>query len=149
MSTTPQIYGVLIVPVRGGSSSALLAIGGCSFSPPAQAIVDPDGNWVISSLNVPSRALPVWWEGRLCAEGWDRARRVLNQIEAGRGLPPIVNDPTHVDGVIWAAQRIVKAGYAERVIRLVWGSSSGPGRKLIEFGRLPGMTTLNDEGSAA
>lgn len=67
------------------------------------------------------RALPLWWDGALVPEGWDRARRVFYAnaaehlvAEVKRG--PGTNPPLHF--VLHFSLHLADAGLASRVVRL-------------------------------
>ena len=131
-----------------GLGEALLAPGRCGAMPPIMVRVDltrsviaPDSTlgflfeatgesewqvWEYGDVwqeGYP-RALPLWWDGALVPEGWDRARRVLWESPASihpahRGavhaFTPESGDPS---GAEWLACELVRWGLASRVFRL-------------------------------
>lgn len=75
-------HAVLVVPAEG-DPGGLLAAGPCGSAPPAVYRI-PGEDWQPGLAPKPDRpppkilrfALPLWWDGALVPEGWDRARRV-------------------------------------------------------------------------
>lgn len=85
-----NIAGIIIVPQTAQARTTLMARWRNAPSPPASAVWnEADGGWdpdwsplcdtwdpVTNTGGVPC-ALPIWWDGTLVPEGWDRLRRVL------------------------------------------------------------------------
>lgn len=95
-----------------------------SSTPPAVGLGAP-------SDHVHTWALPLWWDGALVPEGWDRARRVVAgsmSHHAREVFAPILHAfaPSEIDGdhregwelCLWLAVELVRAGLAGRVVRL-------------------------------
>lgn len=80
-----DVVAVLVVPAEG-DPGGLLREGSCG---PIPAMVANYGSWglagqgprdwyITSTVWVGAVALPLWWDGALVPEGWDRARRVAD-----------------------------------------------------------------------
>lgn len=110
---TPDVVAVLVVPAPG-DPGGLLAPGACGARPPLVRRWDtargpwwgrhycPEGSVVTDDYG-----LPLWWDGCLVPEGWDRLRRRLRAAWPGREMWPahMPDDPT----------RDMVAGYAIRI----------------------------------
>jgi hypothetical protein len=130
-----EIVAVLVVPAAG-DPGGLLAAGPCGGVPPRvlsghtcaygshqewQTPDDLDGRDCYMCRH-PLFALPLWWDGALVPEGWDRARRVY--LTACRGNPRAVHygtaevrDPDLYE-LVGVADELVHADLASRVVRL-------------------------------
>lgn len=103
-----------IVAVLAVSDGSLLHEGPCGAKPPVVS-VDPDvgwGNW----WGGHPRALPLWWNGALVPEGWDRAVRVFEAWVKGE-IPNLPRSPA-LDNCDFMAAALVRADLASRVVRL-------------------------------
>lgn len=149
---TPEIVAVLVV----GDEGWLLAPGRCGGEPP-KVCGRPEHGWVTwdslwrtvlgrgrdAETGVERavredwpRALPLWWDGRLCEEGWDRLTRVMHPDANGS---PLEEHPDRAPNDLWyqrahaacyhrlyptlemvdaLARVTVAAGHASRVVRL-------------------------------
>jgi hypothetical protein len=123
-----DIVAVLVVPAEG-DPGGLLAAGACGSIPPLVRRWDtargpwwgrhycPEGSVVTDDYG-----LPLWWDGSLVPEGWDRARRAY---VAGAGAVlshPAVRqvellDPTPDQAVV-LADGLLYRSFASRVVRL-------------------------------
>jgi hypothetical protein len=137
-----DIVAVLVIPADK-DPGRLLEPGPCDAMPPVVVsghlcAYEGHRRWQLHSdfagdgcymCHYPLRALPLWWNGALCPEGWDRARRALWESNAlvhpahhsllhsfrpddGDGL-----DPAR-DACEWLAVELVRLGLAVRVVRL-------------------------------
>ena len=116
-------YIIVGVPLQG---SALLRTGACSSGAPA-AIYRYSDRWLCRSVLCPSLCdnprlgLPLWWQGKLVPEAWDRARReIAKQGWSSRpSLPDSVwaLDPT-IKGVLMLANELVQRGLGDEVFTL-------------------------------
>jgi hypothetical protein len=122
----PEIVAVLVVPAEG-DPGGLLAAGVCDFGAPTASLIhttpEPDqpGEWYSKRfVGAFTYALPLWWDGALCPEGWDRARRVYSvgrrEIDDHYGTAEIMNPDWFV--VSSFAEQLVRVGLASRVVRL-------------------------------
>lgn len=109
---------VLVVPAKG-DPGGLLAAGRCGTWPPASVCLGDEG-WRVGI----ARALPLWWDGALVPEGWDRARRVWFGSDAP-GRPDIGDDPLYDD--LLDAVSIIFEPELEHVLALA--------RSLTDIGR--------------
>ena len=122
-----KIFAVLVVPAEADS-------GGLLWNPPRLRGTNA-GQWHfegrppwVETPDSRQRALPLWWDGALVPEGWDRARRVAARHQlythahgGDRGefvdLAIALTDPDR-DEVIEVADALVRARLASRVVRL-------------------------------
>lgn len=80
-------HAVLLVPTEAGA--ALLAVGDLGAKPPVVWFHPAEGGkvrwseWSVGR-NCTRAALPLWWDGALVPEGWDRAERVWAAARARR-----------------------------------------------------------------
>lgn len=120
-----DIVAVLVVPADGDPGGLLRGADGsdrdrCGARPPSVGLYadrwygwpGPDG-W-----KVRCDGLPLWWDGAVVPDGWDRARRA--SFEAGRASVGAVQlfDPRLSD-VLHIASGLVVGGMASRVVRFV------------------------------
>jgi hypothetical protein len=125
-----QVVAVLVIPA-GGDPGGLLAAGRCGGTPacvyeccpprgPAEPLTWTVGWWNVAGTHSVN-ALPLWWDGALVPEGWDRARRVfyahgpahdVESIKRGPGTNPPLSFVEEV------APWFVECGLASRVVRL-------------------------------
>ncbi len=88
-------HAILLVPTEDGAS--LLALGRLGQRPPCLVSYPkrgPDTQPPWSPYAIPTMdmgygrvlALPLWWDGELVPEGWDRARRACAEIHDFRPL---------------------------------------------------------------
>jgi hypothetical protein len=121
-----DIVAVLVVPAPN-DPGGLLAKGACGGVPAMVGWYPPDANWsriewMLAEDHANRRALPLWWNGALCPEGWDRARRAY-AVGVGAVLshPAILYaesfDPT-IGEVETMADGLCFQGLASRVVRL-------------------------------
>lgn len=126
-----DVVAVLVVPAEG-DPGGVLAEGACNAFPPCVGLPgdecsDSDHLAKGFDLQCPEcgspwdhPALPLWWDGALVPEGWDRARRMLVrprctvQPETGwlHDFHPFVNRVAAI------AHALVRAGFASRVVCL-------------------------------
>jgi hypothetical protein len=122
---------VLVVPAEGDPGGLLaLAMGG--GQPPVvrrcvSMIVDVGAvRWVPGAPQLRGRknrretALPLWWDGDVVAEGWDRARRL---VDGDHRLPADAMEYVHdfypsVFNVLTLAGWLIEAGAASRIVLL-------------------------------
>lgn len=105
---------VLVEPAERDPAGLLdpapLGLGGC----PA-CVTEGPGGWVhgmrSSPTGEPRWALPLWWEGSLVPEGWDRLRRVMR-------AHALDQDPD-AGQVRWAAAVAVKHAPGNACARVV------------------------------
>lgn len=126
-------WGVVVVPVEG-DPGGLLAPGQCGAMPPCvryYPLRASDGvgllgpGWVSERRHIASygSALPLWWDGALVPEGWDRVRRALFAYEYRVEPEPLPRngwwrlDPT-LDFILVAANDLLATGRAARVVLL-------------------------------
>jgi hypothetical protein len=115
-----EIVAVLVVPAEK-DPAGLLAEGRCGW-PPAVAWTDhqPDGwHWRVGNTRK-GHALPLWWDGALVPEGWDRARRAwFNSVAVSHDAEAVYEmfDPT-LELMLPLADSLVGTGLASRVARL-------------------------------
>jgi hypothetical protein len=129
-----DIVAVLVVPADK-DPGRLLEPGPCDAMPPVVVsghLCAHDGHrrWQLRSdfagdgcymCHYPLRALPLWWNGALVAEGWDRARRVvLNSAEKLSHHEGMLCGRFHpnLSEVFRVGELAVFAGLATRVVRL-------------------------------
>lgn len=128
-----EIVAVLVIPAEG-DPGGLLAEGACQAWPPrvGSSAAHDYGSWKAGAKEwtpmgwdeqgaYDTEALPLWWDGALVPEGWDRARRSMYRAVSkldGESEPWCLLDPGLSD-VLWAAARLA-AGQrlASRVVRL-------------------------------
>jgi hypothetical protein len=128
-----MIVAVLVVPAEG-DPGGLLARGGCEARPPLvhrriALITDPAYTWLNgwrtqgSIASDVESALPLWWDGALVPEGWDRARRVYAASCADH--PDVIADRAYdtpspgMQRLLALADMLVSHGLvASRVVRL-------------------------------
>ena len=140
-----DIVAVLVVAAEG-DPGGLLAPGRCGAQPPMvhravrELYTGTDltwerlqlGDWsTLGSVGASTEsALPLWWDGQLVPEGWDRARRVL--WTRGRHIHPAHHYVVHAIEVEsldletegastsaqWLAVELVRQGFGSRVVRL-------------------------------
>jgi len=93
----------------------LLRPGPCG-SRPARAYRAASGAWVdVEPLaGWTACALPLWWDGALVPEGWDRARRVHDR--QSNAFQESLNH--HLDNVLGLGRALVALGFATRVVLL-------------------------------
>jgi hypothetical protein len=121
-------HAVLVVPAPG-DPGGLLAHGSCESWPPL-VFVRRDGwlgptGWVVGRpVGGEQRALPLWWDGALVPEGWDRAVRSLDSDQEppptpwhGQRWAPSPRYPD-IGQVRWMGERLVRTGFASRVVLL-------------------------------
>ncbi len=120
MSSDP--IAVLVVPVDG-DIGGLLAVGRCGARAPCctrlRSFGDEPERWAAGRMvGYPGEivALPLWWDGALVPEGWDRARRVLD-ARGDAWVGRYLFAPT-LSNVIIGAQAFVYNGLAARVVLL-------------------------------
>jgi hypothetical protein len=129
-----EIVAVCVVPADG-DPGGLLAAGRCGSGEPNPTVpvLAPACCWLTAGpypvwrAGNPApwawvvRALPLWWDGALVPEGWDRARRVfyahgpahdVESIKRGPGTNPPLSFVEEV------APWFVECGLASRVVRL-------------------------------
>lgn len=119
-----DVVAVLVVPAVG-DPGRLLEKGSASHFAPAEVPRCGCGSWVWHGcarlMTEPWHfALPLWWEEKLCPEGWDRARRRLltpGGENHGLGMAAWAMLP-EVGGVRTLADKLVEVGLASRVVRL-------------------------------
>lgn len=126
-----DIVGVLVVPADG-DPGGLLAEGRCSayprFPPACAYWRASHQTWCSGGGGHHSgAALPLWWDGALVPEGWDRARRVYlswctsngrtHEREPHFGTAQ-ASDPDWWEMVARVGAELVRAGLASRVVRL-------------------------------
>lgn len=109
-----EIVAVLVVPAEG-DPGGLLAPGACGSVPPSAWVrrYGRGARWTpgLSGHRTPGDALPLWWDGALVPEGWDRARRV--------GISVWNNEPNPDLGtVLVCATSLCDRGWGARVVRL-------------------------------
>ena len=134
---TPDIVAVLVVPAPN-DPGGLLAAGRCGALPPMVMDLNGDGLWEEvdrpEDRTIPDEGdnyavatLPLWWDGALCVEGWDRARRVLYAAPdpVHPAFDPLLHrfypdglDGPPTAGAEWLAVELVRFGLASRVVRL-------------------------------
>lgn len=119
-------WGVIVVPASG-DPGGLLAVGRCGALPPTvyQSFHPP--TWKIGHPGPLLGALPLWWDGALVPEGWDRARRVLaSWLESSHNTIPALaavcramgmNTPDRTLTLILAVG-LWRAGPADRIVIL-------------------------------
>ncbi len=109
-----SVRGVLVVPADG-DPGGLLRCGVCATGAPATASL-VDGVWLPAlRCDEAGTALPLWWDGTLVPEGWDRLRRVLARL--GRASTYLgIESLSDVADVIRAAEYAVAAGLGARVV---------------------------------
>lgn len=113
-----DVRGMLVVPAKG-DPGGLLAEGVCNALPPLAVDM---GGWWSAVGDVADRdwddaeyALPLWWDGALVPEGWDRLRRVLARL--GRASTYLgIESLSDVADVVRAAEYAVAAGVGSRVV---------------------------------
>lgn len=108
-----EIVAVILVPVEGDPSRVL---GGarCHARPPIVYFDTRDGGWVEFPWrdNEP-HALPVWWDGALVPEGWDRWRRVLRGFRMSARAEPRLEDVVALANLAPTAARVVCLGMVD------------------------------------
>ena len=86
-----------------------------------ESLVAGTNEEILHALNA-ERALPLWWDGALVPEGWDRARRVITAQgwTAFDALPTRAwcMEPRHPLDVLLLAEDLVTRGRASRVVML-------------------------------
>jgi hypothetical protein len=109
-----KIVAVLLVPADG-DPGGLLAAGRCSLATPACCSEYGRAGWMVG-LWPASAALPLWWDGALVPEGWDRLQR-----EVHREAQPLTWHMwrPRLARVLVEAETAVCVGLASRVVRLV------------------------------
>lgn len=121
-----QVIAVLVIPASG-DPGGLTARGRCGAVNPCVWRFDTDwtgdednDSW---GINPDELALPLWWDGALVPEGWDRARRVwwtIHERESwwiGSAGPPY----PELTQVLFLAASLTRSGdppRASRVVRL-------------------------------
>ena len=126
---SPEIVAVLVVPTEG-DPGGLLAAGRCGAAPPEAYNVQDvrrsaSARWELDrplGTSLWAYALPLWWDGALVPEGWDRARRVYGRCGWDpRGYDPDcqmgIADPA-LGGALSIAEGLVACERASRVVRL-------------------------------
>jgi hypothetical protein len=112
---------VLVVPAEG-DPGGLKTPGSCGSRPPLVYHDPDDGTWRDWGHVWHRAALPLWWDGALVPEGWDRARRVEETVQrSGEVLEPWPLDPMRRGGARYVqllARALVTAGLASRVVLL-------------------------------
>ena len=80
---------MLVVPAKG-DPGGLLARGACSSAPPICSRSWHEDHWVSRWVEWESdEALPLWWDGALVPEGWDRLVRAQRRAsDSGPLYPP-------------------------------------------------------------
>lgn len=117
-----DIVAVLVVPAEG-DPGGLLREGRCGIIPAIaelrptyvdHQLIGPE-EWTITSVRWQAgAALPLWWDGRLLEEGWDRAQRAANEHDTlDEDLFRVVPD---LDEVTAFAGGLAEAGLASRVV---------------------------------
>ena len=116
-----DIVAVLVVPAEGDPGGRLACLP-WAYSPPAVAsLVQPyctpvepvEPEWRLGLISGSDlRALPLWWDGALVPEGWDRLMRRYSAARDEAGEWPMLDD------VLATASDLVAAGLASRVVRL-------------------------------
>jgi hypothetical protein len=118
---TPNIVAVLVVPADG-DPGGVLAPGRCGIIPAMAEMrhtYDPHGapgpeEWtIVSTLWTVRRALPLWWDGALVPEGWDRLIRTIGTDDA----EDATRHPSLVGVLDWA-EFARSRGLASRIVRL-------------------------------
>lgn len=121
-----DIVAVLVVPAAG-DPGGLLAVRDpwYTFPPPTVTWSEVRGWRIGRDVTNPMRvvmphwALPLWWDGALVPEGWDRARRIIDSAPLPGAAMDFVHD-FHPDVVMTEAiaDWLVQASLAARVVRL-------------------------------
>lgn len=77
-------------------------------------------NWMATSARRDGYelALPLWWEGALVPEGWDRARRVANDSPTMPDYSSLRAFTATPESCGWLADALVTMDLASRVVRL-------------------------------
>lgn len=118
-----DIVAVLVVPAEG-DPGGLLAEGACQAWPPrvGSSAAHDYGSWKAGAKEwtpmgwdeqgaYDTEALPLWWDGALVPEGYDRARRV--------GISQWDDTPNpDIDTVMICAVSLCERGWGYRVVRL-------------------------------
>lgn len=119
-----DIVAVLVIPAEG-DPGGLLARGRLRAMPPSvharlrESVDDTEvGVWgrPWAPQYKSESALPLWWDGALVPEGWDRAQRAANTHDTlDEDLFRVHPDFDDVDAF---AGGLVECGLASRVVRL-------------------------------
>lgn len=123
-----EVVAVLVVTKRGGHLN-LLAPGPCGARPPRVVSghvcayeshrewqTDEDGPRDCYMCRHPLEALPLWWDGALVPEGWDRAARCVSWNDSGCHVFEI--GEARLACVLDGARALVRHGKASRVVLL-------------------------------
>lgn len=116
-----DVVAVILVPSKG-DPGRLLATGACGAIPPLVRRWDTGrGPWwgrhycPEGSVATDDYGLPLWWDGRLVPEGWDRFVRALLPSD-GRDDRPVSRFPYL--GEVFRATGAAMPNIVEREIRL-------------------------------
>ena len=114
---------VLVVPAERDPGELLRTRRPWYTFPPPTVTLGPNGWRIGRDVTDPMRvvmphwALPLWWDGALVPEGWDRARRVAHKVDLTERMRIEAWNPT-IEEVIRFADLLVKVSLAPRVVRL-------------------------------
>lgn len=133
---------VLVIPAEG-DPGGLLAPGRCGIIPAlAELRTTPrQERWELASNRWPGEtyALPLWWDGRLLEEGWDRAWRVAAGHAAKTCLAkPFTPEVTPDDETFLMVMRVSRDAGQDEVLALArWLMGVGLVAHIVRI--LPGI----------
>jgi hypothetical protein len=116
-----DVVAVLVVPADGDPGglrgSTRLALPRCP-SPVEETHAGAPPMVVLSEPPDYPEALPLWWDGALVPEGWDRARRAWSHAPGHTPLGVGHRFEVSLDQAEMVGLDLVQLGLASRVVRL-------------------------------